>query len=332
MKITSRNLACAALATVLSSASVSASELTVYTYSSFTSSWGPGPQLKTLFEAQCGCSLTYVSSDDGVSLLNRVRLEGSNTRADLIMGIDDALMSQARELGLVQPHGLDLSAWPLRSELDWKDDTFVPFDYGYFAFIYDAERLTEPATSFAELLTSGASVIYQDPRTSTPGQGLMLWINAVHGEQAGEAWQQLAAQTVTVTKGWSEAYSMFLKGESDYVLSYTTSPAYHLVAEEESRYRAAEFSDGHVAQIEVAALSAHAQQVELAQQFLQFLLSEEAQSVIPVTNWMLPVRDDIELPDAFDTLIQPTRIGFSPEVIQQSRPDWIREWRNAVSQ
>lgn len=332
MKITTRNLACAALVTVLSSVSATASELTVYTYSSFTSSWGPGPQLKTLFEEQCNCSLNFVSSDDGVSLLNRVRLEGRNTQADLILGIDDALMAQARELSLVQPHGLDLSNWPLRDELNWDDDTFVPFDYGYFAFIYDAERLTEPAGSFAELLGSGASVIYQDPRTSTPGQGLMLWMNAVQGDQASEAWRQLAAQTVTVTKGWSEAYSMFLKGESDYVLSYTTSPAYHLVAEEEGRYRAAEFSDGHVAQIEVAALSAHAQEVELAQQFLQFLLSAEAQSVIPVTNWMLPVRDDIDLPDAFDTLIQPARIGFSPEVIQQSRPDWIREWRNAVSQ
>jgi hypothetical protein len=36
-------------------------------------------------------------------------------------------------------------------------------------------------------------------------------------------------QTVTVTKGWSEAYGLFLKGESDLVLSYTTSPAYHMI-------------------------------------------------------------------------------------------------------
>jgi ABC-type thiamine transport system substrate-binding protein len=31
-------------------------------------------------------------------------------------------------------------------------------------------------------------------------------------------------KTVTVTKGWSEAYGMFLDGEADMVLSYTTSP------------------------------------------------------------------------------------------------------------
>ncbi|WP_411024879.1 thiamine ABC transporter substrate-binding protein, partial [Salmonella sp. s57610] len=88
-------------------------------------------------------------------------------------------------------------------------------------------------------------VIYQDPRTSTPGQGLMLWMKSVYGDDVTGAWQQLAKKTVTVTKGWSEAYSMFLKGESDMVLSYTTSPAYHLIAENDAQYAAAGFSEGH---------------------------------------------------------------------------------------
>ena len=66
-------------------------------------------------------------------------------------------------------------------------------------------------------------MIYQDPRTSTPGLGLLLWMQKVYGDKAPEAWQKLAAKTVTVTKGWSEAYGLFLKGESDLVLSYTTS-------------------------------------------------------------------------------------------------------------
>ncbi|MCP6576788.1 thiamine ABC transporter substrate-binding protein, partial [Klebsiella pneumoniae] len=67
-------------------------------------------------------------------------------------------------------------------------------------------------------------VIYEDQRTSTPGLGLLLWMQKGYGDQAPEAWQKLAAKTVTVTKGWSEAYGLLLKGESDLVLSYTTSP------------------------------------------------------------------------------------------------------------
>jgi len=304
--------------------------LTVYTYSSFTSEWGPGAQIREAFENQCGCELNYVSLDDGVSLLNRLRLEGASTRADVVLGLDDALIEEARNLRLVQAHKLDLQALNLKEELAWQDTDFLPFDFGYFAFIYDAEK-TQPVGSLVELLESGASVIYQDPRTSTPGQGLLIWMKVAYGDEAPAAWKKLREQTVTVTKGWSEAYSLFLEGEADYVLSYTTSPAYHQIAEETDRYQAAEFSEGHPRQIEVAAISRYSEQPELAQEFLQFLVSEEAQQILPVTNWMLPVVEGIELPEAFDRLIQPEAIGFTPQQIHQQRQTWIREWRSAVS-
>lgn len=309
-----------------------ANELTVYTYSSFNSDWGPGPQIKEAFEAECDCTLRFVSSDDGVSLLNRVRLEGMNTQADVILGIDDALMEEGRDLNLFQSHGVDLSGVPLDSALDWSDDMYVPFDFGYFAFVYDTEQISEPASSLAELLESDASIIYQDPRTSTVGQGLMHWMQAVYGDDVSAAWEALAQRTVTVTQGWTEAYGMFQEGEADYVLSYTTSPAYHMVDEDTDRYQAAAFDEGHVAQIEVAAMSAFTEQAELAEQFLSFIVSEQAQEILPVTNWMLPVRTDIELPDAFDQLVSPERIGYSPAEIRDSRQEWIRTWRNAVSQ
>lgn len=312
------------------SALATANRLTVYTYSSFTSEWGPGAQIKEAFESQCACELNYISLDDGVSLLNRLRLEGASTRADVVLGLDDALIEEARSLELVQAHDLNLDALNLKAELAWQDEKFLPFDFGYFAFIYDSER-TQPLGSMAELLEADASIIYQDPRTSTPGQGLLVWMKAIYGDEVASAWSQLRQQTVTVTKGWSEAYSLFLEGEADYVLSYTTSPAYHQLVEETGRYQAAEFSEGHPRQIEVAAISRYSDQPELAQAFLQFLVSEEAQQILPVTNWMLPVVENIELPEAFDQLIQPEAIGFTPEQIYQQRQAWIREWRSAVS-
>ena len=57
-----------------------------------------------------------------------------------------------------------------------------------------------------------------------------------------------------MTKGWSEAYGLFLDGEADMVLSYTTSPTYHQVAEDVHKYGAAIFEEGHVAQVEVAGI------------------------------------------------------------------------------
>ncbi|MCV5902272.1 thiamine ABC transporter substrate-binding protein, partial [Escherichia coli] len=79
---------------------------------------------------------------------------------------------------------------------------------------------------------------------------------------------KLASKTVTVTKCWSEAYSMFLNGESDLVLSYTTSPAYHLIAENDSKFATANFAEGHYMQVEVAAKVKGSKNSELADQFM----------------------------------------------------------------
>ncbi|PVZ72622.1 thiamine ABC transporter substrate binding subunit [Pelagibaculum spongiae] len=306
-----------------------AADLTIYTYDSFVSEWGAGPQLEKIFEKQCDCDIEFIAEEDGVSIVNRLRIEKQRTKADVILGVDDALLEVVRSAGMVQDHQLQLSG--LKAELNWNDTAFVPYDYGYFSFIYDSSKIKQPVTSLKELINSNASVIYQDPRTSTPGQGLLLWIKKVYGDQSAQAWKQLAGHTVTVTKGWWEAYSMFLEGGSDYVLSYNTSPAYHLVAENKSQYKAAPFSEGHIAQVEVAAITKATKNKKLAQQFLAFLTSVEAQKIIPVTNWMQPVVDGVELPKAFDDLIQPQRIGFSSQQVADNRKSWLREWRSAAA-
>ena len=43
--------------------------LTVYTYDAFAADWGPGPALKQGFEAQCECTLDFVSANDSISAL-----------------------------------------------------------------------------------------------------------------------------------------------------------------------------------------------------------------------------------------------------------------------
>lgn len=313
----------------LASSPENVSKLTVYTYDSFVSDWGPGPMIKELFEAQCQCELIFIAAEDGVSILNRLRIEGDKSKADIVMGLDNGLLVEAKKTKLFQQHNVDTSN--LTASLAWKNEYFIPFDFGYFAFVYDASKIKNPADSLQALLESKARIIYQDPRTSTPGQGLLMWIKAIYGDDAGKIWQQLGPQTVTVTKGWWEAYTMFLEGAADYVLSYSTSPAYHVIAENKTNFKAAKFTDGHIRQVEVAGITRHTKNHKLANQFLQFLLSEPAQQIIPVTNWMLPVIDAVTLPPAFAELITPKVIGFSPEIIAKHRKQWINEWRSSAS-
>ncbi|MDE1313157.1 thiamine ABC transporter substrate binding subunit [Vibrio aestuarianus] len=325
-------LSAIALATI-TSFSVHAAEntLTVYTYDSFAADWGPGPAIEKAFEAQCGCDINFVALDDGVSILNRLRLEGNNTKADIVLGLDNNLMAEAKQTGLLTTHSVDTSNVTLPN--GWSDDTFVPYDYGYFAFVYNKEKTTNPPKSLKELVEQrdDLKVIYQDPRTSTPGQGLLLWMKTVYGDDVSEAWQKLAKKTVTVTKGWSEAYSMFLEGESDLVLSYTTSPAYHLIAENDNKYATADFTEGHYMEVEVAAKVKGSANEKLADEFMQFILSDQFQSVIPTGNWMYPVTS-VELPKGFETLNVPQKaLTFSAQEVSEMRKPWIREWQNALT-
>ena len=318
--------------TGLLSANVFAADtLTVYTYSSFTAEWGPGPKIKQAFEKACDCTLNLVPLEDGVAILNRLRLEGNHSKADLVLGLDDALISEAKQSGLFAPHPAKLDG--IKVPGGWQDDTFVPYDYGYFAFVYDKDKHKQPPKSLKELVERpDLKVIYQDPRTSTPGQGLMLWMKSVYGDKAPAAWAELAKKTVTVTKGWSEAYGMFLDGEADMVLSYTTSPAYHLIAENKPQYQAAAFEEGHYRQVEVAAKLKSAKQGKLADQFLQFMVSPAFQQEIPTGNWMYPVIDT-PLPKGFEQMITVAKpLAFSSNEVAANRKGWIREWLQAVTQ
>ncbi len=307
--------------------------LTVYTYSSFSGEYGPGATIKGRFEESCGCTLEWVTSDDAGTLLSRLKLEGETTAANVVLGLDTNLMAEAKATGLFAPHGVEIGALAL--PIEWTDDTFLPFDWGWFAFVYDSSRLTDPPESLKALVDSenGPKIVIEDPRTSTPGLGLLLWMREVYGDEAGEAWRKLAPKIVTVTQGWSEAYGLFLKGEADMVLSYTTSPAYHVIAENEAKYKAAIFPEGHGLQIEVGGMTASTDDPELARAFLRFMLSEPFQSAIPEGNWMYPATEVAGgLPAAFADLAKPEKsLLTASEVVEQNRRAWVDEWLAALS-
>lgn len=308
--------------------------LTVYTYESFTAEWGPGPQVEKAFEAECGCDLAFVSVADGVALLNRLKLEGSGTKADIVLGLDTNLTADAKATGLFVPHGADMAAVDVPG--GWTEDTFLPFDYGYFAVVYDTQALETPPKSLKDLVEGDPEqkIVIQDPRTSTPGLGLLLWVKAVYGDEAPAAWAKLRSRVLTVTPGWSEAYGLFTSGEAPMVLSYTTSPAYHMIAEGTDRYQAASFEEGHYMQVEVAGITTKGADNPHSARFMAFIATPAFQDAIPETNWMYPAGETSKpLNPAFERLVEPTRtLILAPETVATNRKAWVDEWLAAMSE
>lgn len=303
---------------------------TVYAPDYFASEWGPGPAMEQAFEAECACDLQFVTGD----LLPRLLLEGQRTKADAVIGLNTDVTRKARETGLFAPHGQDNSTLTL--PIEWTDDVFLPFNYGHTAFVYDTSRVANPPASFDDLLNApdDLKLVIQDPRSSISGLALMLWVKAVYGDQAGAAWQKLAPKILTVTKGWSESYGLFTDGEADMVLSYTTSPAYHIIAEGDETKKAAIFPEGHYFMVELAAKLATTDQPDLADQFMAFILSDTFQTMIPTANWSLPARMAAEdLPEGFQKLDLPEKVLFySEDEAAAIRDAALDEWRAALSQ
>ena len=109
--------------------------LTVYAPDYFASEWGPGPSIEAAFEKKCNCDLQFKTGD----VLSRIILEGKHSEADIVIGLNTDVTKKARETGLFANHGQDNSKLTL--PLAWKDEMFLPFNYGHTAFIYNAKRL-----------------------------------------------------------------------------------------------------------------------------------------------------------------------------------------------
>lgn len=329
MKSLTRILASIVLSGISLSSVANLPTLTVYTYDSFAADWGAAPKLETQFEKQCQCDLKFISFADGVTMFNRLRLEGKKNKADIMLGIDHFLLPEAHKSDLFVPHGLDNHAHHFA--IPWTDKTFMPYDFGEYAFVYDKRKITHPPKSLKELVErQDLHIIYQDPRTSTVGRGLLYWINATYGENAENAWQTLAKHTVTIGKGWSETYGAFLKGEADLVLSYSTSPLYHQWHEQNNHYVAAPFDEGHLIQVEVGAITKNSKHPDLAREFLRFLQQPEAQKTIAFHNVMKPVVE-MEADPLFNTLPHYSPLPFTqPDSATVKK--WLAIWQKAVSQ
>ena len=304
------------------------SELVIWTYDSFISEWGPGPEIASRFGEATGITLRWVSHGDAGAVLSRLILEGKDADADIVLGLDQNMADRALASGLLEayrPKGAEGILPGLVIDTEYR---LVPMDYSYFAIVYDSATIPNPPKSLEDL-TGGEyakRLVLLDPRTSSPGLGFFAWTREVYGDGWRDYWRRLAPSILTIAEGWDTGYGLFTAGEAPMVLSYTTSPGYHLEYEETERYRAALFSDGHPVQIEVAGLLAAGKHRENAKRFLDFMLSPAFQETIPLGNWMYPVID-IPLPASF---------RINPKSDRPLRPEPVRaeeldEWAALMS-
>ena len=275
--------------------------LKVGTYDSFAAEWGPGPDIEDGFEKICNCDLQFIATSQAGSLSSDIFTNGK----DVILGVEH--------------NDFDIS---------YNDDLWTYYDYGYFAFIYDSSKLDNPPKSMIDLVNrNDLKIVVQDPRTSPVGMGLLRWMKSIFENEYQSNMKKLNKKIITYTPGWTEAYGMFLEGNADIVLSYSTSPYYHQEYENESRYQAIIFEEGHLPTKEIVYVRNDSPNKELGQQFINFLLKKQVQEIIAQKNIMYPVNEEA-VPERMRSLVEPVAINY---VGSLSAGELVEEWLEIVT-
>ena len=73
--------------------------------------------------------------------------------------------------------------------------------------------------------------------------------------------------------------------------------------------------------------------LELAERFVEFLLSMDYQELIPSNIWMYPVNKNIDLFSEYDLLPKPEKdytMSLRMRTVQRRYKGWIRKWERIM--
>jgi thiamine transport system substrate-binding protein len=307
--------------------------LKIYSYDSFVS-YGLGKQAIPEFERQNNCKVELITAGDAGMMLNRLIMEKTNPQADIAVGIDNTFLQKALSKQVFEPYEAKNLKNIDKALVFDKSHHLTPFDYGYFAFVYDTQVIKNPPTTFGELQSAAykGKIILIDPRTSSPGKGLFLWSLAAFGKDGFEVfWKSMRNNVLTTPASWDEAYNAFLHEEAPIVLSYATSPAYHFETEKSTRYKAFIPKEGGFRQIEGAGIVNNCNNPNLARKFIEYMLTDDFQKHIPTTQWMYPVLESVKLPEGFKFCPVPEKdltLKVKPEYYSE---EWMNKWLNIMT-
>ena len=298
------------------------------------------------FSSDTGIEVEVLMAGDAGSMVNQAILTKDDPQGDVLFGIDNNLLSRAFDEELFLAHESPaLDRVPDDLELD-DEHRVTPIDTGDVCLNYHVaglqDRGLEPPTSLEDLADPAyaGTLVVENPATSSPGLAFLLATVEEFGRDGWQDyWQRLVDNDVEVASGWEEAYygsfsgSAGSEGDRPIVVSYATSPPAEVVFAEEPVEEAptAVVPESCYRQIEFAGVLRGTEHEPEARALVDFLLSDEFQSDIPLKMFVYPVVD-VELPEAFvehgvrvdDAYLLPS------ETVADNRDDWVEEWSDLV--
>lgn len=303
--------------------------LRVYASSSFIKQWGPGPWLKEIFESRCDCRVEYHDASDATALIQRVKSEPQNKAADIVFGFDQYDLEMAQSGIEWRPIKIDADSFEESIRPLLSRSNFVPYDWGILSFLAHKGELAKLPTSMQDLLVPelNSSISVQDPRTSSPGLQMLLWILQVKGEEEGfDYLQKLSNQVKVWGANWSTSFGLFQKKQSKITFSYVTSVLAMQKEDPNTDIVSLPFTEGHPIQYEFVGIPANCKNCDLAEKFAGLVFSKEGQKLIMEKNFMFPVVRGLTAGTGFDKLPEYKTMDMSNIPNQAERERILKKW------
>jgi thiamine transport system substrate-binding protein len=316
--------------------------LRVMTHDSFAIS----EEVLQIFESENNVEVQFLKAGDTGTALNKAILAGDAPLADVFYGVDNNFLSRALTEGIFESYESPLLAdIPDSFKLD-PENRALPVDYGDVCINFDPAFLTENNLPFPQSLEDltdpkykGLSAI-QNPATSSPGLAFMLATVGHFGPDGYlDFWQDMVENDVLVVNDWeSTYYTEFSRwgGPRPIIVSYSSSPAFEVLYAEEPMDEPPTLvlsSPGSCyRQIEFVGILNGTENRDLAEKWVDFMLSTDFQEDIPLQMFVFPVNPNAALDEIF-TQFLPSDIEpafVSPDDISAHREEWIRDWTEAV--
>ena len=318
-------------------ASMPVTSLTIMTHDSFAVSKG----VIAAFEQQYNAKVQILTSGDAGAALNKAILSKTHPLADVFYGVDNTFLGRALDEDIFEAYDSpQLATIPAEFQLD-PHKRALPVDYGDVCLNYDKayfQELTPPA-SLEDLLEPAykSLLVVENPATSSPGLAFLLATVGHFGPDGYLAfWKGLKANDVKVVDGWETAYyTEFTRagGTRPIVVSYSSSPAYEVQNPKDGSPTAALVADGACfRQIEFVGILKGTQNRDLAEKWVDFMLSTAFQEDMPGQMYVFPVNPAAKLDELFTQfLVSPQEPAFvSLEEIAANREKWIEAWTEVV--
>ncbi|TVP83280.1 MAG: extracellular solute-binding protein [Alkalicoccus sp.] len=299
-------------------------ELTIYTS-------GPGGMAEALvegFEEETGVSVDMFQGTTG-DVLGRLQAEEDNPIADIVVLASMPPAMDFKERGMTMPYESEY-ADSLRD--GWYDEEFHYYGFSASALgiSYNTELTEDVPSDWSDLSEdqyTGQIAIPDPYESGTARDFIAAYINQ-EGEEGWELFEELAANGLQMEGANNPALQTVIGGSNQMVMAGVDYMVYNNMEDGEPVDIVFPES-GTMVTPRPAFIMESAENVDSAQQYIDYILSDEGQEIV-ADAYLMPIREDIDVHEDRADIDEIEQLDFEWDYLEENGEEYLERFQGIV--